>query len=74
MYDGLAIIIISLFGLQAAVKLDDNVCDTCEMIAGYAKIFLSNNETEAELASLLENDVCPQLGGFKDIVSLYYMF
>lgn len=52
---------------KAAAKLNDNTCDTCEMIAGYAKIFLSNNETEAELASLLQNDVCPQLGGFKDI-------
>lgn len=51
-----------------SARLGDELCDTCEQVAGFAKIFLSNNATEGEVAQALENDVCSQLGSFSSLV------
>jgi len=61
-------------GVASRVSADDT-CTTCEEVLNTAKLFLNNNSTEQQIESVLEDDVCTQLGSFsamcKEIIEQY---
>ncbi|XP_067928712.1 prosaposin-like isoform X2 [Watersipora subatra] len=61
-------------GIASRIRADE--CTICEEVFNYLHLFINNNETEAEVESLLENDICSQFGELssecKELVEEYF--